>query len=194
MCSLHHTQFCLFVCLSWKFRNKQMHLCVCVSVCKCVLWPAKLCTFITWPFIHLTVHLPTCLSGCLYVGLIRRSFNMLMLHSYKQNWPTDLSPLCHDPSNLKALTSDRTIYIYLSYQRLTEYSVVPIIFTKQKEKLCHYVKYLALECLYPSVKVFIHLRETDLTSYLHHSMKSYLKFHQTYPQRGLENILPTFDV
>lgn len=193
-----------------------MHLCVCVSVCKCVLWPAKLCTFITWPFIHLTVHLPTCLSGCLYVGLIRRSFNMLMLHSYKQNWPNDLSPLCRDPSNLKALTSDRTIYIYLSYQRLTEYSVVPIIFTKQKEKLCHYVKYLALECLYPSVKVFIHLRETDLTSLalvpgavklltletlgsysnfqLSHSMKSYLKFHQTYPQRGLENILPTFDV
>lgn len=42
--------------------------CLCVVACQAV-------HLYHWPFIHLTVHLPTCLAGCLFVRLIIRCLN-----------------------------------------------------------------------------------------------------------------------
>lgn len=58
-------------------EKKIFVVCMCLQMCDLACQALHL---YHWPFIHLTVHLSTCLSGSLYASLNMRSLNILMVH------------------------------------------------------------------------------------------------------------------
>lgn len=131
----------VLVSLSGKFRDKQMSVIVFVCLLMCVV-ACQAPHVYHWPFIHLTVHLPTCLSGCLYASLIGRSLNILLVHLQ-----TKLTN-----SSLFTLTSNETIselpkvdwrvnipqavqYLLIMYSYKDSNTKIPIMFTNQTQAL-----------------------------------------------------------